>query len=248
MKLSRPIRTREENHRLLNLRDTARKWKLKFQDLSLFDQALTHSSFGNEQEQSPGDNQRLEYLGDSVLGLVINEYLYLNYTSHSEGQLARMKSLIVSEVALARAALRLEIGSILLMGKGERNSGGAKRPSNLADALEAVIAAVYLDQGLPAAREFVLRALRNELDSLNAPGSIRDPKSLLQEAVQQKYHQHPAYEVVSEEGPQHSRMFVCRVLINGKEAGRGEGNSRKRAEQDAARGALEKMKEKSGNR
>ena len=207
-------------------------------DLRLLDQALTHSSSRNETGHRLPDNQRLEYLGDSVLGLIVNEALYLRHPGYTEGDLARIKSAVVSESSLAPVAGELGLGPLLTLGRGERSSGGTRRSSNLADAFEALIAAIYLDRGLVAARKFVLAALQGVLDSFAEPASARDSKSILQERVQKRSRKRPIYEVVSESGPDHQRVFVCRVMIDGREAGRGQGASRKRAEQDAASNAL----------
>lgn len=203
-------------------------------------QALTHSSFGNEQDEPVQDNQRLEYLGDSVLGLIVNESLYHKYPDSSEGQLARMKSILVSEASLAEAAHQIDLGSQLFLGKGEKASGGAGRKSNLADALEAVIAAVYLDLGYPMARDFTLSVLKPQFERIETPESIVDYKSRLQEKLQKRFKKPPVYEMTSESGPDHRKEFICIVKLENRELGRGRGHSRKKAEQDAARHALEK--------
>lgn len=214
-----------------------RRLRTSFKKLDLLDLALTHSSFRNESGGTQ-DNQRLEYLGDSVLGLVINEHLYRSRPGFAEGELARLKSALVSEASLARIAAEMGIGSALRLGRGERSSGGEKRISNMADALEAVIAAVYLDRGLESARRFVLRHFQNAINQLADPSRVRDPKSRLQELVQRKARTRPVYELVDSRGPDHEREFTVRVLIGGKEFGRGAGGSRKLAEQSAAAQAL----------
>lgn len=220
------------------LLDFSRQIDYPVRDLSMLDQALTHSSARNESGHRIPDNQRLEYLGDSVLGLVINEALYQRNPGFTEGELARIKSAVVSESSLAPVGAALGIGAVLSMGRGERTSGGGERSSNLADAFEAVIAAIYLDRGLLAARKFILKSLAGVLESFEDPSTARDSKSILQEQVQKRTHKRPVYEIVSESGPDHERMFECRVLVDGKEAGRGRGASRKRAEQSAASDAL----------
>jgi ribonuclease-3 len=227
--------------RLKSIRKWSNGLKLDFKNPKLLNQALTHSSYSNEIGNQIPDNQRLEYLGDSVLGLAINEYLYNRFPSSNEGQLARMKSALVSESALARAAKKIDLGSMLLMGRGEKSSGGAQRPSSLADALEAVIAAVYLDRGLKSSESFILMIMKDQLKELSDPRNVSDPKSRLQENVQKKSKVPPVYEILSESGPDHRKSFVCRVMVNGHEMGRGEGPSRKRAEQEAAREALSRM-------
>ncbi len=220
---------------------------MHFRNLDLLDQALTHSSFRNEGgagRPKIEDNQRLEYLGDSVLGLVINEYLYASHPDYPEGQLARIKSSVVSEQALAPIGADLGLGQVLRMGRGEASSGGAERSSNLADGLEALIGAVYLDRGLNGARKFILGRFQPLMDAFDDPRDARDAKSRLQELVQKRIHRRPVYELVSESGPDHRRVFECRVLVGGKETGRGTGRSRKRAEQAAATDALERMQKK----
>jgi ribonuclease-3 len=214
---------------------------LSFRQADLLDQALTHSSSRNETGHRIPDNQRLEYLGDSVLGLIVNEYLYLRHPDFNEGELARIKSAVVSETSLAPVAAELGLGHVLSMGRGERSSGGATRSSNLADALEALIGAIYLDRGLPAARKFVLKSFAGVIQSFADPSAARDPKSILQERVQKRTRRRPVYEIVGESGPDHRRMFECRVLVDGQEVGRGSGASRKRAEQEAAASALQSL-------
>ncbi|MBX7057764.1 MAG: ribonuclease III [Leptospirales bacterium] len=224
-----------------------RRLRTSFKRLDLLDLALTHSSYRNE---SGGqlDNQRLEYLGDSVLGLVINEHLYRSRPAFAEGELARMKSALVSETSLAQVAAGMGIGSALRLGRGEKASGGEKRSSNMADALEAVIAAVYLDRGLDSARRFILRHFQESIQLLSDPARARDPKSRLQELVQRKARTRPIYELVESRGPDHQREFTVRVTIAGKEFGRGNGGSRKLAEQAAAAQALSRAEKEFGRR
>jgi len=208
-----------------------------FNDLSLLEQAFTHSSVLNE-SGAREDNQRLEYLGDSVVGLIVNEHLYRSYPELSEGEMARIKSYVVSEKNLSKIALQQKIGELVLLGKGELMSGGRKRPSILADTLEAVIGAVFLDQGLVIARRFVLKLLTPSIRGARKPSTVRDAKSRFQEIVQQKLNQIPVYEVVKESGPKHERQFVCAVRVDGEVVASGEGASKKSAEQRAAARAL----------
>lgn len=228
------------------LQEFARRLAVEFVDLSLLDEALTHSSYTNEQygPRSGPDNQRLEYLGDSVLGLVINEHLFAEHPSYNEGELARVKSALVSEPSLAQVAETLELGRYLKMGRGEASSGGARRRSNLGDALEAVIAAVYLDRGLDGAREFILRHFAARIEDNSDPARARDPKSRLQELLQRDARGLPEYELVSQSGPDHQREFVVRVRIDGAEQAEGRGGSRKQAEQNAAARTLELLQAK----
>ena len=220
-----------------------RRLSLNLRDLALLDQALTHPSFANERKaEGYRDNQRLEYLGDSVLGLVVNEHLFQRYPGYGEGRLARIKSVAVSEDSLAEIALKLGLGAVLRLGRGEEGSGRRRRPSNLADAYEALLAAIYLDRGLKAVREFVLAHLSGPMEELDDPAIAADPKSILQERTQKLFHSLPDYELISESGPDHRREFVVRVSIEGRELARGVGRSRKRAEQEAAAKALSTFK------
>ncbi|MCB1323164.1 MAG: ribonuclease III, partial [Leptospiraceae bacterium] len=176
--------------------------------------------------------------------LVINEYLYREYGTFPEGRLARIKSAVVAEAPLAAIAAEIGVGDLLLLSRGEQNSGGRTRPSNLADALEAIIAALYLDAGLEICREFVLRIFARILITHTDPIAVRDPKSLLQERVQKKYNRLPEYVTVSESGPQHRPVFEIQVLIESQLAGTGSGSSRKKAEQTAAQAALQWLDER----
>ncbi len=201
-----------------------------FSDVSLLRLALTHPSYG-----AP-NNQRLEFLGDAVLQLCISEKLYNENPDAPEGKLTRQRALLVQERSLYSAALRLKIGESLILGKGELVSGGNLRPSILADAVEAIIGAVFLDSGLDAARSFVKHLLCN-IDS----SEWRDYKTELQEFVQAQGKPMPAYEVVCSEGPAHDIRITAAVAIDGQRMGMGKGKSRKDAEQAAARQALSDM-------
>ncbi|HOD16340.1 MAG TPA: ribonuclease III, partial [Spirochaetota bacterium] len=160
---------------------------VKFKNKSLLQRAVTHRSYVNESGKNARDNERLEYLGDSVLALVVNEYLFKHFEDYQEGKLAKIKSAVVSEATLARLARKIDLGEFILMGRGEEHSGGRERPSILANTLEAVIGAVFLDQGLKSSRKFVLALIKDEIEIVNNPSSMRDPKTALQEYVQKKY-------------------------------------------------------------
>lgn len=227
--------------RLEELKRLSRSLGINFHDFKLFDQSLTHSSYVNEKGFQGKNNQRLEYLGDSVLGLLVNEYIYGRFPDYAEGQLARIKSHVVSEKSLSRVALELSLGTFILMGKGEISSGGRKRVSILADALEAVIGAHYLDQGIEKSRKFIIHILGASIDSIKHPGQVRDPKSVIQEKVQAQYNLLPVYRIVSQTGPDHRREFVCSVSVNGKEIASGTGRSKKEAEKKAAAEALKRI-------
>jgi ribonuclease-3 len=202
----------------------------------LLRQALTHRS---QSELAPhGDNERLEFLGDSVLGMLVNEYLYLAYPSGTEGELTRMKANVVSEPSLADAARDLELGALIDLARGEETGGGRDRPSILSDAFEAVLAAVYLARGIDAARDFVRRNLIAATDPLRE----RDHKSTLQELMQETRRSTPSYHIVETVGPAHEREFIAEVRLDGEPIGRGRGRSKKLAEQAAALVALESVR------
>jgi len=217
--------------------------KAKFKDKSLLNRALTHRSYINECFSGMKDNERLEYLGDSVLALVVNEYLFRHYEDYREGNLAKIKSAVVSESTLAKVAGSLDLGNYILMGKGEEQSGGRKRASILANTVEAVIGAFFLDSGLKECRRFVLSMLKRDIERIDSLSYLRDPKTNLQEFVQKKYKERPVYDVIEERGPDHKKEFVVRLLVNGREITIGEGSSKRKAEMDAAMDALKKIED-----
>jgi ribonuclease III len=199
-------------------------------------QALTHRS--QSEIARNGDNERLEFLGDSTLGMLVNEYLYLAYPSATEGELTRMKANVVSEPSLAEAARRLGLGSLIDLARGEEAGGGRDRPSILSDAFEAVLAAVYLARGIAAAREFIRRDLIDATDPLRQ----RDHKSALQELMQETRGSTPSYHILETVGPAHNREFVAEVRLGDEPLGTGRGRSKKLAEQAAALVALEAVR------
>jgi len=209
-----------------------------FQDKSLLEQALTHSSYANEKWKSGlASNERLEFLGDSILGFVVAEYMYRQYPGHPEGDLTRMRADLVCETSLARVARRLKLGEYLLLGRGEEQGGGRERSSINADAVESLIAAAYLDGGFLAARGIIERMILSD----NSRDKVRneDFKTALQELVQRKKNQTLVYTLLEESGPDHDKTFRVEVCLNGKKVGIGVGSSKKRAEQAAAEVALE---------
>src|SRR5262245_23679139 len=217
-----------------------RKLGHHFVERALIETALTHRSHayraGQERLQS---NERLEFLGDSVLGLIVNEYLYGEYPDRSEGELTKMKSLVVSRAVLSRAAESIDLGRHLILAPGEVDAGGRSRASILSDAFEAVLGAVYLDGGLPPVQAFLERQLLASLEATLADHQLANYKSLLQERIQAQLKTPPRYKVTSTSGPDHAKKFVVEVVVRGKVLGRGEGNSKKIAEQRAAREALQ---------
>ncbi|MEN6520230.1 MAG: ribonuclease III [Armatimonadota bacterium] len=223
------------------LRGIARRLQVDFNDLGLLQQALTHRSYLSEAAEMES-NERLEFLGDAVLGLVICEYLFLSYADRSEGELAKAKAVAVSEPVLADAAKQLGIDMMILMSTGEEASGGRNRLSILADTFEALVAAMYLDVGIDAARKFCLRALESILSDIERQEHIRDYKSLLQELTQASHKKAPKYVVIREEGADHDKTFVVEARLESDCLGTGSGKSKKQAEQAAALEALQKCK------
>ena len=221
----------------LKLKEMEASLGVTFTNLSYLRVALTHSSFANQYKDSEY-NERLEFLGDSVLQLSVTEYLYKNYKEKSEGELTKIRSLIVCENSLYEVAKSVNIGAYIRMSRGEELTGGRNRVSIQADAIEAVIAAIYLDKGFEYAREFILNKLNDIIDKAINNKIILDFKTKLQEHLQQNGEVNITYELVKFEGPPHRRKFYTRVLINKEVMGEGEGYSKKEAEQKSAKQAL----------
>ena len=209
----------------------------QFHNISLLQNALTHSSYANERwHNSLLSNERLEFLGDSVLGMLVAEYLYRNFPNRPEGELTRMRADMVCETTLAAVANTIHLGDHLLLGHGEEQGGGRTRDSILADAVESVIAASFLDGGMEAARCFIQRFILVQVPVTKLHNA--DYKTQLQELVQQKRNQVLTYLLAGESGPDHDKQFDVQVTLNGAVVGSGRGSSKKRAEQDAARNAI----------
>nr|WP_314807495.1 ribonuclease III [uncultured Selenomonas sp.] len=215
---------------------------VSFCDLSLLDEALTHSSYTNEAKTVIPHNERLEFLGDAVLELASSTYLYAHFPDCTEGELTKMRASLVQSDTLARLARKLDLGSYLLLGRGELMAGGAQRQNNLENAFEAVIGAVYLDGGWETARDYVARQLSAEVQLVQRSHVARDYKTTLQEYIQQKRHASISYELIGESGPDHDKRFTTLVCIDGKPMGEGTGRSKKEAEQHAAAAALSRIK------
>ena len=210
----------------------------RFKNITLLQNALAHSSYANERwHDSLKSNERLEFLGDSILGMVVAEYLYRNFPERPEGELTRMRADMVCEQALAAVAGRIGLGNHLLLGNGEEQGGGRNRNSILADAVESVIAASFLDGGMEAARSFIDRFILVDVPVTKLHNA--DYKTALQELIQQKKNQVLSYALVGQSGPDHDKKFEVEVSLNDQVIGKGIGSSKKRAEQDAARAALE---------
>ena len=214
----------------------------RFRDESLLRGALYHSSYANEhRNENIVSNERLEFLGDAVLGFVSAEFLYSRFPHAPEGELTRIRAALVREESLFEVAQALQLGECLMLGKGEESGGGRQRPSILADCTEAVFAAVYLDGGMDCARDLIHRVLLSKGDITVAESRRRDYKTELQELVQRKPHQVLRYELVGQSGPDHAKVFTVAVLLNGDPVGEGSGHSKKEAEQSAARDALSRL-------
>ena len=214
----------------------------RFRNITLLQNALTHSSYANERwHNSLLSNERLEFLGDAILGMTVARYLYQTFPDRPEGELTRMRADMVCEQTLAKVAAKIELGRHLLLGNGEEQGGGRNRNSILADAVESVIAACYLDGGLEAAQCFIEQFILVEVPVKQLHNA--DYKTALQELVQQKKNQVLTYTLVGESGPDHDKKFDVEVKLNGRVIGTGSGSSKKRAEQDAAQTALEKLSE-----
>ena len=212
-----------------------------FSDKALLNNALTHSSYANENKYEGAEsNERLEFLGDAVLGVVVAEYLYKNNPNLPEGKMTRLRAELVCEKGLNAVSEKLGLGAYLLLGHGEEQNGGRKRPSILADAVEAVIAAVFLDGGMETVKRLINEWILKPLEA-GESGDDRDYKTRLQELVQKKSGQVLGYKLLSESGPDHAKSFEVEVILNGEQISTGKGKSKKDAEQAAAKYALEKL-------
>ncbi|WP_164175356.1 ribonuclease III [uncultured Selenomonas sp.] len=220
----------------------AQRLGVTFHDIGLLHTALVHTSYANEAQGRVAHNERLEFLGDAVLELASSTYLYTHFPRLPEGELTKTRASIVCSAALAKIAARLGLGEYLLLGHGEEMSGGRARTTNLEDAFEAVLGAIYLDQGWEAARDYALRQLAPEFDQVRHGENLQDYKTLLQELVQKTPGSTIAYELLEATGPDHAKHYRYAVVINGKTCGEGEGSSKKEAEQQAARMALARQK------
>jgi ribonuclease-3 len=212
--------------------------RYKFRNSLLLAEALTHSSISLERKDYPFDNQRLEFLGDAVLQLVITEELFARFPDFTEGQLTKIRTRLVSRTALKEHAHALRLGEHLMMGKGEESSGGRERASTLSDAFESLIGGIYMDGGLTAAKQFILRVAAKDLETVTAEPEEINPKGKLQEILQALAPSSPVYEILEESGPEHLKHFRCHVVWEGLTLGAGAGNSKKEAEVSAAITAL----------
>jgi len=213
-----------------------------FNDVSLLEQATIHSSYVNENpDLAPNSNERLEFLGDAILGLVVAEKLYRDFPHFKEGEMTKLRSALVRRDTLARVARTIRLGDYLYLGKGEETSDGRHKPANLAATLEAVIAAIFLDQGSSIAEDFILRLLDTELQNIVNQSTGVDYKSDLQELIQAREQKTPTYKVIETTGPDHDKRFTVEVRLGSTVLGQGSGKSKKAAETEAARNAIEQL-------
>lgn len=227
------------------LQELAKRMGFPEIDSSLLHLSLCHSSYANEQENCENfGNERLEFLGDSIVGYTVTESLYTNYPNLREGQLSKIKSVVVSKRILAQRTIALGLGEFLLLGKGEEQTGGRTRFSILGNLFESIVGAIHLSCGIEKSKRFVLEQLENEIRKAVRGESIIDYKSKLQEQVQKEFGVLPIYRLISAAGPDHDKDFIVEVLIQEKQIGRGEGKSKKRAEKAAAASALETIENK----
>jgi ribonuclease III len=213
----------------------------KFNDQKLFQQAFVHRSYLNEAKEQLESNERLEFLGDSILSFVVSEHLYRTYPQFDEGVLTNLRSLVVNTKSLAKKAKELQFGDHLLLSKGEEDSKGRENESILANTFEAVIGALFLDQGIDAVKDFLNAVLIPNIEEFVQKKVFKDPKSLLQEYVQSKKQNSPVYKVLHEEGPAHAKQFTIGVYVENTLMGEGKGKSKQAAEESAAEQALEKL-------
>lgn len=227
---------------MADLSELQKRLGYHFRDEGLLRLALTHPSVAHESGEPMAHNQRLEFLGDAVLQLVLTHELYEKFPDFNEGPLTKGRAKLVNRRTLAEQAAALDVGPHLLLSRGEEMHGGRERPSALADVFESLLGAIYLDGGFEAARMFILREFSGAFGKLTVPPTIENPKGELQEFLQARSPESPQYHVVSVTGPDHDRVFECLVIHGGKELARGNGKSKKTAESNAALAALKKLR------
>jgi ribonuclease-3 len=228
---------------MMDWNDCQKNLGISFHQESLLEQAFVHLSYLNENADfGQPSNERLEFLGDTVLNFIVTEKLYKEFPKLSEGELTEIRASLVCRGTLAALASSLKLGDWLLLGRGEEASGGRAKESNLANAMEALIGALYLDQGLAKARRFILRQLKPELGKIKAGKTTPNYKALVQELVQGQKKPTPVYRLVEATGPDHSKQFTAEILVEGEALGRGTGKSKKDAESQAAKAAWERLR------
>lgn len=214
---------------------------IPFHNQKLFEQAFTHRSFLNEAKEKIESNERLEFLGDSILSFIVSQYLYKTYPEYHEGNLTNIRSLLVNTKTLAQVAKSLDFGQYLKLSKGEEEARGRENQSLLADCFEAYIGALFLDQGIEPVEQFLFTTLIPRIDEVVSKKQFKDPKSLFQEHMQAQNHTSPVYKVIAEEGPSHAKEFTVAVYVKDRQLGEGKGRSKQEAEEHAAKQALEKI-------
>lgn len=225
---------------LAKIKEFEKRIGYTFKNKDLVFEALSHSSFANEYKKGRHSNERLEFLGDSVLSIVISEHLFNHFKHLPEGDLTKIRASLVCERALYEFSKQIELGSYIFLGRGEEHTGGRERPSIVSDAFEAVIAAIFLDGGMESAREYILGFIPKDLDKSTVK-NLHDYKTILQEIIQQNPEEKVEYVLKGQTGPDHDRHFVVEVCLNNNVIGHGEGHSKKQAEQQAAKEALTLM-------
>jgi len=214
----------------------------KFNDIGKLFLALTHSSFANEKRsENLKSNERLEFLGDSVLNIITSDYIYRNYPELPEGEMTKTRAAMVCEASLMLCANKIRLGEYLFLGRGEENTGGRTRTSILSDAFEALIGAIYLDGGITAADEFIKRTMQEIYQNINSKSVFNDYKTQFQEIIQKQSDDRIKYRILDEKGPDHDKVFTAQLLVGDKPYGTGTGRTKKEAEQNAAKNALDKM-------
>jgi ribonuclease-3 len=227
---------------LSDLKGLQQRLGIIFKDESLLQQAFTHSSYINEKPDFPfADNERLEFLGDALLTFIVADELYFRFPDLKEGELTEIRASLIRQETLAKIAAELDLGEHLLLGKGEEITGGRRKQSNIADALESLIGAIYIDQGLNTVRNFVLSKFSEKLEEIRLTGIGRNYKALLQELTQAKFKKLPAYRIADASGPDHDKRFVIEVTLDNRILGSGSGSTKRGAEMEAAHSAWEKM-------
>ena len=224
------------------MKELQEKIQYKFSNLKFLEQALTHSSYSHERKAgATTNNERLEFLGDAVLELTISDYIFSTYSKMPEGEMTKLRASVVCEPMLAKIAKEINLGDSIMLGKGEDLTGGRKKHSIIADALEALIGAIYLDGGLESARKFVIDMMESDINDMKNRFKMSDCKTYLQEIIQKDSKNQLEYVIVAEEGPEHDKIFVAHVIHEKRILGKGEGKTKKEAEQSAAMDAVTKI-------
>ena len=224
----------------MNLENFEEKIGYKFKNINILKNAFTHTSYANENKLQ--SNEKLEFLGDAILEFTVSEYLYKNYSHLKEGEMTKVRATVVCEDSLHKIALNYQFNNLLYLGRSEKLSGGALKTAILADSVEAVIAAIFIDAGLSEAKKFIIENLKEAIEQASKNVGQKDYKTVLQEELQKHGSVKIEYDIVKEEGPDHDKTFVAEVKCDGKYLAQGEGNTKKQAEMEAAKKALEKIK------